>query len=144
MKSVIPTKSIRPHSIFVFPVFGKMKIANINDKMIKGKLTMKMDCQSQDAIKNPPIDGPKAADVVEKIDKVAKAFACPSVIFVRTMLIPLGNKVELPMACSARHPSRKGRLGENGAKIQETATKRRPIKNSRFGPNISLSFPITG
>ena len=95
---IIPTKSMRLSSNLPSPLFGKTKIANKKETIINGKFTMKMEGQSQVSIRNPPIEGPKAADVDAKIDNVAKAVAWPFVMLVLTILIPLGKRVELPIA----------------------------------------------
>src|SRR5699024_1625272 len=135
---------MRWSSTFTCSRLGRTINASVNEIMINGKLTMNMAGQSHEAIKKPPMDGPNAADVVEKMDKTARACACFFVMLVRTIAIPLGNSVELPIACSARHPNRKGEFGENGASTLDSATMASPARNRRFGPNMSLNFAITG
>src|SRR5699024_1461210 len=98
MNKMIPKKSMRCNSTLTCFGFGRTTSACVNEMMMNGKLARKIAGQSQDAIKKPPIDGPNAADVVEKIDKTARAWACFFVMLVRTMDMPLGNSVELPIA----------------------------------------------
>lgn len=140
----IPPTSIRSRLNFPRPILGRMVIAKTMDKRINGKFTIKIAGQSHESMMKPPIEGPNAADVVEKIDRVDNALACPSVILVRTILIPLGNRAELPIACNARQLNKKAKFVENGANPQATATSKSPVKNTFFGPNISLNLPITG
>src|SRR5699024_4243707 len=90
-----------------FGAFGRMINAMTKEIIITGMLIMKIEGQCHCEINKPPIVGPNAADVEEKIEIIASARACFDVIKSRTMLIPLGNKVELPMACKARQPSKK-------------------------------------
>src|SRR5699024_4297591 len=105
---IMPKKSMRCSSTLTFPWLGRTTNASVKEIIITGKFTKNIDGQSHDAIKNPPIEGPNAADVVEKIDTTANARACFVVMLVRTIAIPLGKSVELPIACSARQANKNG------------------------------------
>src|SRR5690625_2118315 len=106
VNKMTPEKSIRFKLKFTSGAFGKIVIAIMNETRIIGMLMIKIDGQCHSAIKRPPIVGPKAADVDEKMETTARACACFDVISSRTILIPLGNNVELPIACNARQPSK--------------------------------------
>lgn len=137
----MPTTSIRSILNFPRPVLGRIVMAKTKDKSINGKFTIKIAGQSHESMMKPPIEGPNAADVVEKIDRVDNALACPFVILVRTILIPLGNKAELPIACNARQLNKKAKFVENGANPQATATSKSPVKNTFSAPTYRLIFP---
>src|SRR5699024_8930619 len=70
-KSVMPAKSMRFNSIVTRPSFGKTTSDRTKPSIMNGKLIKKMAGQSHPAIKNPPTDGPNAADVEAKMDKIA-------------------------------------------------------------------------
>src|SRR5699024_5252830 len=101
----IPKKSMRFNSKVKPLAFGSTNIAKLRPMIIIGMLIKNIEGQCHSAIRNPPIVGPNAAEVDEKTLTIAIARACFLVICARTILIPLGNNVELPIACKARQPS---------------------------------------
>src|SRR5699024_6726632 len=105
VKRKIPKKSMRFNSNVKQLAFGSTNIAKLRPMIIIGMLIKNIEGQCHSAIKNSQIVGPNAAEVDEKTLTIAIARACFLVICARTILIPLGNNVELPIACKARQPS---------------------------------------
>lgn len=60
------------------------------------------------------------------------------------MATGLGYAVAVSSAMSARAMQTNTKLGEKGASPQDTATSAMPSINSRRGPNLSASRPISG
>src|SRR5699024_3862209 len=105
VKRKIPKKSMRFNSNVKPLAFGSTNIAKLSPMIIIGMLIKNIEGQCHSAIRNPPIVGPNAAEVDQKTLTIAIARTSCLVICQRTILIPLGNNVELPIACKARQPS---------------------------------------
>src|SRR5699024_12660657 len=119
----IPKKSMRVNSNGKLLAFGSTNIAKLRPMIIIGMLIKNIEGQCHSAIRNPPIVGPNAAEVDEKTLTIAIARACLSVIGARTILIPLGNNVALPIASKARQPTNIQQLTEQGASKTAIATR---------------------